>query len=134
MKILLDTHILLWMAWDKRERFSAQALALLEDPNNELYFSLASLWEISIKSALGKPDFDVDVSELEKGLITAGFRTLPITLAHILKQAELPLIHRDPFDRMLIAQAEIENYLFLTADSLIMQYHKPFAMNVSNEK
>ncbi|MFA9488382.1 MULTISPECIES: type II toxin-antitoxin system VapC family toxin [unclassified Mannheimia] len=131
MKILLDTHILLWMAWDKKDKFSSQVLELLEDPNNELYFSLASLWEISIKSSLGKPDFDVDVSAFENGLVNAGFRTLPITLAHILKQSELPLIHRDPFDRMLIAQAEIERLFFLTADNIILQYHKPFIMNAS---
>ncbi|MEG9530344.1 type II toxin-antitoxin system VapC family toxin [Mannheimia indoligenes] len=131
MKILLDTHILLWMAWDKKEKFSPQILELLEDPNNELYFSLASLWEISIKSALGKPDFEVDVSALEQGLVNAGFRTLPIVLPHILKQSELPLIHRDPFDRMLIAQAEIEKFFFLTADNVILQYHKPFIMNVA---
>ncbi|MEG9499692.1 type II toxin-antitoxin system VapC family toxin [Mannheimia indoligenes] len=131
MKILLDTHILLWMAWDKKEKFSQQILELLEDPNNELYFSLASLWEISIKSALGKPDFELDVSALEQGLVNAGFRTLPIVLPHILKQSELPLIHRDPFDRMLIAQAEMEKFFFLTADNMILQYHKPFIMNVA---
>lgn len=131
MKILLDTHILLWMAWGKREKFSPQTLSLLDDPHNELYFSLASLWEISIKSALGKPDFEVDVATLENGLINAGFRTLPINFPHILKQSELPLIHRDPFDRMLIAQAETEKLLFLTADNIILQYHKSFIMNVN---
>lgn len=131
MKLLLDTHILLWVAWDKRDKLSSQAITLLEDPTNELYFSLASLWELAIKSSLGKPDFEIDVEEFEEGLITAGFRTLPIALPHILKQTTLPLIHRDPFDRMLLAQAEVENYLFLTADNLILQYHKPFVMNVT---
>lgn len=130
MKILLDTHILLWMAWDRKEKFSPQILGLLENPNNELYFSLASLWEISIKSSLGKPDFDVNVSVFEQGLVNAGFRTLPITLPHILKQSELSLIHRDPFDRILIAQAETEKISFLTADNLILQYNKSFILPV----
>ena len=78
MKILLDTHILLWLAWDKKENLSPQAVELLDDPTSEIYFSLASLWEIAIKSSLGKPDFDIDVEALEQGLIQVGCRAVAI--------------------------------------------------------
>lgn len=129
MKLLLDSHILLWLAWGKTENLSSQAVELLDDPHNELYFSLASLWEIAIKSSLGKPDFEVDVAALEQGLISVGCRAVAIELPHILKQAQLPFIHRDPFDRLLLAQAEIENLFFITADAMILKYQKSYVID-----
>ncbi|MDE3954595.1 type II toxin-antitoxin system VapC family toxin [Glaesserella parasuis] len=134
MKILLDSHILLWLAWDKKENLSPQAVELLDDPTSEIYFSLASLWEIAIKSSLGKPDFDIDVEALEKGLIQVGCRMLAIELPHILKQAQYPFIHRDPFDRLLMAQAEVENVFFMTADTMILKYQKPYIIDVRSYK
>ena len=130
MKILLDSHILLWLAWDKKENLSPQAVELIDDPTSEIYFSLASLWEIAIKSSLGKPDFDIDVEALEQGLIQVGCRMLAIELPHILKQTKLSSIHRDPFDRLLIAQAEVENIFFMTADTMILKYQKPYIIDV----
>ncbi|MDE3988996.1 type II toxin-antitoxin system VapC family toxin [Glaesserella parasuis] len=134
MKILLDSHILLWLAWDKKENLSPQAVELLDDPTSEIYFSLASLWEIAIKSSLGKPDFDIDVEALEQGLIQVGCRMLAIELPHILKQAQYPFIHRDPFDRLLMAQAEVENVFFMTADTMILKYQKPYTIDVRSYK
>jgi PIN domain nuclease of toxin-antitoxin system len=81
MKLLLDTHILLWAASDPA-RLSAQAIALLEDPSNELLFSAASLWEVSIKNSLGRDDFKVDARLLRRGLLDNGYLELPITSAH----------------------------------------------------
>ncbi|WP_373777575.1 type II toxin-antitoxin system VapC family toxin [Glaesserella sp.] len=130
MKLLLDSHVLLWLAWDKKAYLSPQAIDLLDDPHNELYFSLASLWEIAIKSSLGKPDFEIDVEALEQGLIEIGCRAVAIDVLHILKQAQLPLIHRDLFDRLLMAQAEIENLFFMTADTMILKYQKPYLIDV----
>ncbi|MDG6474232.1 type II toxin-antitoxin system VapC family toxin [Glaesserella parasuis] len=134
MKILLDSHILLWLAWDKKENLSPQVVELLDDPTSEIYFSLASLWEIAIKSSLGKPDFDIDVEALEQGLIQVGCRMLAIELPHILKQAQYPFIHRDPFDRLLMAQAEVENVFFMTADTMILKYQKPYTIDVRSYK
>ncbi|MFW9275859.1 type II toxin-antitoxin system VapC family toxin [Glaesserella parasuis] len=134
MKILLDSHILLWLAWDKKENLSPQAVELLDDPTSEIYFSLASLWEIAIKSSLGKPDFDIDVEALEQGLIQVGCRMLAIELPHILKQAQYPFIHLDPFDRLLMAQAEVENVFFMTADTMILKYQKPYIIDVRSYK
>lgn len=134
MKILLDSHILLWLAWDKKENLSPQVVELLDDPTSEIYFSLASLWEIAIKSSLDKPDFDIDVEALEQGLIQVGCRMLAIELPHILKQAQYPFIHRDPFDRLLMAQAEVENVFFMTADTMILKYQKPYTIDVRSYK
>lgn len=134
MKILLDSHILLWLAWDKKENLSPQAVELLDDPTSEIYFSLASLWEIAIKSSLGKPDFGIDVEALEQGLIQVGCRMLAIELPHILKQAQYPFIHRDPFDRLLMAQAEVENVFFMTADTMILKYQKPYIIDARCNK
>lgn len=128
MKYLVDTQILLWLAWNEREKLSEQAINLLEEPHNELYFSLASLWEIEIKANLNKPGFEIDVVELEQGLIDVGFKMLPISLRHIVKLRELPPIHRDPFDRLLLAQAETEQLFFLSADRIMAQYQKHFVI------
>ena len=121
MKILLDTHVLLWAAGEA-EKLSTDARALLEDPGNTLVFSAASVWEIVIKSALGRSDFRVDVALLRRGLLDNGYTELAILSAHAVAVGELPTIHKDPFDRMLIAQSKVEGMMLLTADATVLQY------------
>lgn len=124
MKLLLDTHILLWAA-NEPERLSAQTIALLEDPDNELLFSAVSLWEVSIKNSLGRDDFKVDARLLRRGLLDNGYIELPITSSHAVYVESLPIIHKDPFDRILIAQATAEGITLVTADSMVAKYPGP---------
>lgn len=124
MKLLLDTPILLWAAGEP-ERLSAQAIAMLEDPDNELLFSAASLWEVSIKNSLGRDDFKVDVRLLRRGLLDNGYIELPVTSAHAVYVESLPSIHKDTFDRILIAQATAEGITLVTADGLVAKYPGP---------
>ena len=124
MKLLLDTHLLLWAAGEPR-RLSRQARALIDDPDNELLFSAASLWEVAIKRGLGRKDFTVDARLLRRGLLDNEYRELPIISDHVVATESLPLIHRDPFDRILVAQATVEGITLLTIDSLVSQYPGP---------
>lgn len=127
MKVLLDTHLLLWAAGEPR-RLSKQARALIDNPDNELLFSAASLWEVAIKRGLGREDFKVDARLLRRGLLDNGYRELPIISDHVVATESLPLIHRDPFDRILVAQATVEGIMLLTIDSLVSQYPGPIRM------
>ena len=124
MKLLLDTHVLLWAAGSPAQ-LPPDARAMLEDPDNELVFSAASLWEITIKRSLGRADFQVDARVLRRGLLDNGYLELPITSEHAVFIDSLPPIHKDPFDRILIAQATVEGITLLTADALIAQYPGP---------
>ncbi|MGS2722568.1 type II toxin-antitoxin system VapC family toxin [Porticoccus sp. GXU_MW_L64] len=124
MKLLLDTHVLLWAAGNP-ERLSAKVLPLLDDSNNELFFSAASLWEITIKHGLGRADFQVDVHVLRRGLLDNGYSELPITSGHALATGGLPAIHKDPFDRILVAQSLVEGVTLLTADAKVALYPGP---------
>ncbi|KPC55319.1 type II toxin-antitoxin system VapC family toxin [Amantichitinum ursilacus] len=124
MKLLLDTHLLLWAA-GPGEKLSATARTLIEDVNNELVFSAASLWEITIKRNLGRADFQVDPRVLRRGLLDNGYSELPITSEHAMMVETLPPIHKDPFDRILIAQSFVEGIILLTADALVAQYPGP---------
>jgi len=124
MKLLLDTHVLLWAAGALGQLPSATRV-MLEDPGNELLFSAASLWEISIKRGLGRSDFQVDARVLRRGLLDNGYLELPITSEHTVFIDSLPPIHKDPFDRILVAQATVEGITLLTADTLIAQYPGP---------
>jgi len=124
MKILLDTHLLLWAAGEPR-RLSKQARTLIDNPNNELLFSVASLWEIAIKRGLGRKDFKVDARLLRRGLLDNVYRELPIISDHVVATESLPLIHKDPFDRILVAQATVEGVTLLTIDSLVSRYPGP---------
>jgi PIN domain nuclease of toxin-antitoxin system len=124
VRLLLDTHLLLWAA-GAAERLSPQARLLLDDPNNELLFSAASLWEIAIKHSLGRADFAVDVRLLRRGLFDNLYRELAVTGEHAVAVAGLPPIHKDPFDRILVAQSIIEGVMLLTADPLVAQYPAP---------
>ncbi|MBT9540137.1 type II toxin-antitoxin system VapC family toxin [Thiobacillus sp.] len=124
MKLLLDTHLLLWAAGSP-ERLPLAARPLLEAPENQLLFSAASLWEIAIKRGLGRADFQVDPRVLRRGLLDNGYVELPITSEHTVSIDSLPPLHKDPFDRILVAQATVEGIILLTADALIAQYPGP---------
>jgi PIN domain nuclease of toxin-antitoxin system len=124
VKLLLDTHLLLWAA-DAPEKLGKSARKLIEAPDNEPMFSAASLWEIAIKSALGRSDFDVDASILRSGLLDNDYVELPITGAHAVAVSALPPLHRDPFDRLLVAQAMVEGVTLLTADPEVAAYPGP---------
>jgi PIN domain nuclease of toxin-antitoxin system len=124
MKLLLDTHLLLWAAGEPR-RLSKPARRLIDDPHNELLFSAASLWEVAIKRRLGRKDFKVDARLLRRGLLDNGYSELPIISDHVVATESLPLLHRDPFDRILVAQATVEGVTLLTIDSLVSQYSGP---------
>ena len=127
MKLLLDTHLLLWVA-EGSEKLSAAARTLIESPANDLFFSAASLWEIAIKKGLGREDFRVSVRVLRRGLLDNGYSELPIGSEHAVAVESLPLIHKDPFDRILVSQATIEGFTLLTADALVGQYGDPVRM------
>jgi PIN domain nuclease of toxin-antitoxin system len=124
VRFLLDTHLLLWAA-GSLERLSAQARHLIDDPNNELLFSAASLWEVAIKGSLGRADFQIDPRLLRRGLLDNGYRELAITGEHAVAVEALPPIHKDPFDRMLVAQSVVEGLTLLTADPLVARYPAP---------
>jgi PIN domain nuclease of toxin-antitoxin system len=124
MKLLLDTHLLLWAAGEPK-RLSKPARRLIEDPHNELLFSAVSLWEVAIKRRLGREDFKVDARLLRRCLLDNGYSELPIISDHVVATESLPLLHRDPFDRILVAQATVEGVTLLTIDSLISQYAGP---------
>ena len=124
MNLLLDTHILLWAATEP-SKLSPKATALISNEDNRLYFSAASLWEVVIKNGLGRPDFRVDPHLLRRGLVDNGYLELPITSQHTLAVSHLPDIHKDPFDRILVAQAETEGFLLITSDELVARYPGP---------
>ncbi|MEO7397299.1 MAG: type II toxin-antitoxin system VapC family toxin [Ilumatobacteraceae bacterium] len=121
MNLLLDTHVLLWAA-SAPQRLSAKARTLLLDSANQLLFSAASLWEISIKSSLDQTGFKVDARRLWRMLLVNGYRELPITSEHTIAVNELPALHKDPFDRILVAQARVEGLLLLTSDKIVAKY------------
>jgi len=125
MKLLLDTHILLWAAAGAESRLPAAGRTLIENEQNELYFSAASLWEIAIKRGLGRPDFQVDACLLRRGLLDNGYNELPIAGNHAVAVDGLPPIHKDPFDRILVAQAMIEGFLLVTTDTVVADYPGP---------
>ena len=124
MKLLLDTHLLLWAA-DSLERVPVSARALMADPHNELFFSVASLWEVVIKRGLNRADFQVDARVLRRGLLDNGYQELPILSEHVVAVEGLAPIHKDPFDRLLIAQAQVEGISLLSNDELVAQYQGP---------
>jgi PIN domain nuclease of toxin-antitoxin system len=119
MRLLLDTHFLLWAA---AGTLTETASYYIEDKSNTLLFSPASIWEVVIKRALGRADFDVDPAMLYRGLVDAGYEELPITGGHALLVGSLPQLHKDPFDRILLAQSAAEHVPLLTADKTMTQY------------
>ncbi len=127
MRLLIDTHLLIWAA-EGPERLSAEAFSLMADPDNLLVFSAASIWEIAIKQTLKRRDFSADASLIRGGLIESGYEELAISAAHAIAVAGLPSIHTDPFDRMLVAQAQSEGLLLLTADQRLASYPGPIRL------
>ncbi|MDP1682289.1 MAG: type II toxin-antitoxin system VapC family toxin [Burkholderiales bacterium] len=121
MVVLLDTHILLW-ALDAPERLPQDVVAQLESPETTVYFSAASIWEIAIKTALGKIDFHYSPEDIAQAAKDTGFVELPVSAAHGAKVAHLPLHHRDPFDRLLIAQVLLMPAQLITADAALVPY------------
>lgn len=121
MRLLVDTHLLLWAVADSR-RLPAEARRLMEDPRHDVRYSAASLWEIAIKIGLRRRDFRVDLARLQAALSEMGFVELPVTGAHAERLAELPPVHKDPFDRMLVAQSLAEPLILLTNDGLLADY------------
>lgn len=124
MKILADTHILLW-ASDHPNKLSKDAVSLLSDLKNELFFSPLSIWEVAVKGALGRKDFQFDPRVLRRDLLDNGYTELPLTSEHALAVQGLPPLHKDPIDRLLVAQATVEGILFLTVDRQIAKYPGP---------
>jgi PIN domain nuclease of toxin-antitoxin system len=124
VKLLLDTQLLLWAAGQPK-RLSAAARKLLNDPRNELLFSAASLWEIAIKNGLGREDFRVEPRLLLRGLLDNGYVELPVTSQHAVGIDSLPPLHKDPFDRLLVAQALSEGITLLTSDAQLALYPGP---------
>ena len=124
MRLLLDTHLLLWAA-EPSTPLSSQARQLITDPDNELSFSVASIWEIVIKRGRGRDDFQIDPRLLRRSLLDNEYRELTITGEHAAAIANLPPLHRDPFDRMLVAQSIVEGVILLTADPVVAQYPAP---------
>lgn len=121
MKFLLDTQLLLWTAGHP-ERLSSAATRLLRSPENELLFSAASLWEIAIKAGLGREDFRVEPRLLRRGLLDNGYTELQVSSQHAVSIDSLPPIHKDPFDRLLIAQAITEGITLVTSDAKLARY------------
>jgi PIN domain nuclease of toxin-antitoxin system len=126
MKLLVDTQLLLWSA-SAPKKLSRKARLLLSDEANELYFSAASLWEVAIKNSLGRADFKVSPSLLRRGLLDNGWEELPISGGHAIGVEHLPPLHGDPFDRILLVQAEAEGMALVTTDKALAQY--PFSVH-----
>ena len=127
MRLLLDTHILLWTIAESR-RLSAEARALIGDAGSEITFSVVSLWEVAIKTAPGRDDFRIDVGSLRRQLLDNGYAELAIVGAHAVALATLPPLHKDPFDRMLVAQAMVEGVILLTGDPTVARYPGPIRL------
>lgn len=121
MRLLLDTHLLLWAAASP-DRLSQEATALLSDTENILHYSVASLWEVAIKNALRRPDFSVETGRFRRMLQAHGYQEVAITGEHTIGVETLPPLHKDPFDRILIAQARNEVLLLITSDALLSKY------------
>jgi PIN domain nuclease of toxin-antitoxin system len=124
MRALFDTHLIIWIAEDSR-RLSRQARAIYADRSVQPVFSVVALWEVAIKSARHRPSFDMDPRLLRQNLLAAEWEELPVVADHVIAVAALPLLHHDPFDRLLVAQAGVEQADFLTADRILAPYGSP---------
>ena len=127
MKLLLDTHLLLW-AIGRPGKLSAAARKLITNPRNELLFSVASIWEIAIKYTLNRAKFRSDPGVIRNGLLENGYEELPVLAEHAMTTTTLPLLHHDPFDRLLVAQATVEGLVLLTSDETLVGYAGPVRM------
>jgi PIN domain nuclease of toxin-antitoxin system len=124
MKLLLDTQMLIWTAfWP--ELLPTQSLQLIADDDNEIYFSPASLWEVAIKNAQNRPDFQVDAKTLRIKLLERDYHEIAITGLQATAVSDLPMLHKDPFDRLLLAQAKTEGISLITSDATLSKYPAP---------
>ena len=121
MRVLLDTHVLLWALAEPR-RLDAETRATIESGDTEVLFSAASIWEIAIKAGLGRPDFAFDPAEIARAALDTGFTELAVRSNAAALAGRLPLLHRDPFDRVLVAQAIVEPASLYTADQQLVRY------------
>jgi PIN domain nuclease of toxin-antitoxin system len=121
MNLLLDTHTYIWLSGNKPE-LSEKAKSLIENPNNNTFISVASLWEMSIKISLGKLIIDKPFPNTLSDLVNNGIEVLSISFDHILKCGDLPFHHRDPFDRLILAQCIFENMKLVSIDTIFDQY------------
>ena len=124
MKLLFDTHLLVWAAEDS-PRLPKAVAHVIDDTDNELVFSVASMWEIAIKYRVGRDVVSVDPRRLRRSLLDNGYSELPITSEHAVAIDALPNLHKDPFDRILIAQAAVEGITLLTVDKIVARYPGP---------
>lgn len=123
MRVLLDTHAFLWWNLSQGSRLSTRAREALEDPATDGFVSAVSVYEIAMKVARGTLELPTDPSRyVPDRLVRHGFAALSIELPHVLRAGALPLVHRDPFDRLLVAQAQLEGLQIITADPAIAQY------------
>ena len=127
MKLLLDTHLLLW-AMILPRRLSVEVAALIEDSENEIIFSVASIWEAAIKYSRGRADFQFEPIRFRRQLFDSDFKELPVLGEHAVAVASVPPIHKDPFDRILIAQAMVEGITLLTSDVVVARYPGPIRL------
>jgi len=121
VRILVDTHLLLRAVASSR-RLPKGARSVILDPANEVFYSAASIWEVPIKSSLRRPAFTIDAPVFVRALARGGFLELPVTATHTVRVAGLPGVHRDPFDRLLVAQALAEPMTLLTNDPILQRY------------
>ncbi len=121
---MLDTHLVLWTAQASARRSQA-AIGLIEDLANEVFFSAASIWEVAIKTAKGRADFMVDAERLRQEMEANGYKELAVKAAHGAATVGLPMLHKDPFDRLLVAQAGVEGLVLLTVDAVVARYPGP---------
>ncbi|TNM66311.1 type II toxin-antitoxin system VapC family toxin [Aliirhizobium smilacinae] len=127
MRILLDTHLLIWLV-GASERLPSSAREAIENSNNQLFFSAASIWELSTKQSTGRARLELPPEILHRQLLDNHFDELPVTATHGLAVCGLEQIHKDPFDRILIAQAMSEGMLLLTSDETIARYNGPIRL------
>jgi PIN domain nuclease of toxin-antitoxin system len=124
MNFLVDTHLLIWASTDS-DKLPQEARELMGDTSNSLWFSAVSIWEVAIKRALQRTNFRVDPGPLRAGLYQMGYDELPIESRNVLLLSGMPLLHADPFDRLLLAQTISEGLILLTSDRDLARYEGP---------
>ncbi|ALX96167.1 MULTISPECIES: type II toxin-antitoxin system VapC family toxin [Serratia] len=133
MDFLLDTNILLFMAYEP-EKLTADVVEVLEDTDKTLCFSAASIWEVVIKSNLNKPDFSIDPKQFREGLFDAGLIEIPIKSEHALAVSDLPeKLHKDPFDRLIVAQAKNNKLALITSDNKLIDFVSDYITVIPNK-
>ena len=121
MKLLLDTHVLIWSSYDL-PRLSKRARSIITSEETAVFFSAANIWKIAIKQSMGRGPFEFDATDLRNGLLAAEYGEVTVTSDHAIAAGTLPAVHRDPFDRLLVAQARVEGLTLVTADRQVAKY------------